>query len=116
MGDPLVYKEFECRPLLKTKKFSLLHIELFEQILLGKTNREINNIYGYSTRSHAVVDHSRKVMYKLLASECLSKREYADRVVYPRSYCFWWKKLLERHLSDLLKTAITPQYYSKKAH
>lgn len=106
--------EIAHRPLLKTKKFSSLHVELFEQVLMGKTNRDINHLYGYTQRSHAVVDHTRKVMYKLLAMENLSKREYADRVVYPRDYCFWWKKILETHREALLKMAIKPEYYHEK--
>lgn len=114
MNDVYELKEVTHRPLLKTKRFSSLHIELFEQILLGKTNRDINEIYGYSKRSHSVVDHSRKVMYKLLAMENLSRRDYADRVIYPREYCFWWKKFLEKHRDELLKIAIKPEYYSKQ--
>lgn len=101
------------RPLLKTKRFSRLHIELFEQILLGRTNRDINQNYGYTQRSHAVVDHSRKVMFKLLAMENLCRRDHMDRVVYPREYCFWWKKLLEIHRDRLEKMAIMPEYYDK---
>jgi hypothetical protein len=113
MEDNYTSKEIAHRPLLKTKKFSSLHIELFEQILMGRTNRDINQLYGYTQRSHAVVDHSRKVMHKLLAMENLSKREHADRVVYPREYCFWWKKILETHRAELSKIAIKPQYYHK---
>ncbi|GAB3927843.1 hypothetical protein [Mucilaginibacter myungsuensis] len=100
-----------ARPLLKTKKFSNLHIELFEQILMGKTNRDINKAYGYTQRSHAVVDHSRKVMYKLLALEGLCRRDNMDRVTYPRQYCFWWKKVLDTHNEALNRMAIKPEYY-----
>ncbi len=99
------------RPNLKTKGFSTLHIDIFNMILVGKTNREINSLLGYTQRSHAVVDHSRKVMYKLLAMENLAKREYADRVVYPRSYQFWWKKIFDKHYKDLLAIAISPEFY-----
>ncbi len=99
------------RPFLKTKKFSKLHIEIFEHILQGKTNRDINKIYGYSQRSHAVVDHSRKVMYKLLAMDGLLKREHAEKITFPRRYCFWWNKILNQHYKDLLAVAIDPQYY-----
>ena len=114
MEDNYHYKEPAHRPLLKTKKFSSLHIELFEQILLGKTNRDINHTYGYSQRSHAVVDHSRKVMHKLLAMESLSRKEHADRIVYPRQYCFWWNKLLDTHRVELTRIAIKPEYYEER--
>ena len=67
------------RPLLKTKGFSTLHLQIFEYILIGKTNREINRILGYTERSHAVVDHSRKVMHKLLAMEDLHKADFKER-------------------------------------
>lgn len=99
------------RPFLKTKKFSKLHIEIFEHILQGKTNRDINKIYGYSQRSHAVVDHSRKVMYKLLAMENLLKRDHTEKIVFPRRYCFWWNKMLTQHYAELTGIAIDPQYY-----
>lgn len=99
------------RPLLKTKGFSTLHLQIFEYILIGKTNREINRILGYTERSHAVVDHSRKVMYKLLAMEDLHKADFKDRVVYPRKFQFWWKKLLNKHKTDLLSMAIAPKFY-----
>jgi hypothetical protein len=99
------------RPILKTKGFSTLHIDIFTHILHGKTNREINTLLGYTQRSHAVVDHSRKVMYKLLAMEGLYKRDNMDRVVYPRNYQFWWKKLLDKHLKALLAVAIEPGFY-----
>jgi hypothetical protein len=100
------------RPLLKTKKFSLLHIELFEQILLGRTNRDINQAYGYTMRSHTVVDHTRKVMYKLLCMENLPKREHDEKIIYPRRYCFWWKQLLEKHRGCLSQKAIMPEFYT----
>jgi len=99
------------RQVLKTKGFSTLHIDIFDQILHGKTNREINSVLGYSERSHAVVDHSRKVMYKLLAYEGLCKKDNKDRVTFPRSYQFWWKKLLDKHMERLLSVAITPGFY-----
>ncbi|WP_374950434.1 hypothetical protein [Mucilaginibacter sp.] len=99
------------RPNLKTKGFSTLDVDIFNYILLGKTNREINSTLGYSERSHAVVDHSRKVMYKLLAMESLCKKDYEDRVVHPRNYQFWWKKLFDKHHKALLATAIEPEFY-----
>ena len=99
------------RPLLKTKGFSTLHLEIFEYILVGKTNREINRMLGYSERSHAVVDHSRKVMYKLLAMEDLHKANFRDRVTYPRKFQFWWMKLLVKHKDDLVLRAIVPKFY-----
>jgi len=99
------------RPLLKTKGFSTLHLQIFEYILIGKTNREINRILGYTERSHAVVDHSRKVMHKLLAMEDLHKADFKDRVVYPRKFQFWWKKLLDKHKTGLLTMAIAPKFY-----
>ncbi|MBD1395329.1 hypothetical protein [Mucilaginibacter glaciei] len=99
------------RPILKTKGFSTLHIDIFNFILMGKTNREINMMVGYSERSHAVVDHSRKVMYKLLALEELCKKDYTVRVVYPRNYQFWWKKIFSKHHDALMATAIAPEFY-----
>jgi hypothetical protein len=99
------------RPNLKTKGFSTLHVEIFMLILVGKTNKEINDIFGYTPRSHAVVDHSRKVMFKLLALENLSKREYSEQVVYPRNYQFWWKKLFDKHQKALMAMAISPEFY-----
>ncbi|RYU91400.1 hypothetical protein EWM62_05515 [Mucilaginibacter terrigena] len=99
------------RPNLKTKGFSTHHIDIFSWILLGKTNREINTMLGYTERSHAVVDHSRKVMYKLLALEELCRMDYNGRVIYPRSYNFWWKKLLDKHMKTLLSVAIAPGFY-----
>jgi hypothetical protein len=99
------------RPILKTRGFSILHIEIFEQVLNRKTNREINCMFGYTKKSHTIVDHSRKVMYKLLAMENVSKKDYIEYIVYPREYCFWWKKLLEKHKSALLNKAIKPEFY-----
>lgn len=99
------------RPLLKTKGFSTLHLQIFEYILIGKTNREINRMLGYTTRSHAVVDHSRKVMYKLLAMEDLHKADFTERVIYPRKFQFWWKKLLNKHKAELQLMAIAPKFY-----
>lgn len=100
-----------CRPKLKTRAFSTHHIVIFEYILLKKTNREIGRMLGYSCYSHVVVDHSRKVMYKLLALENLTKKEYLIFVKYPREYCFWWKKLLEKHKTALFQIAIRPIFY-----
>lgn len=99
------------RPNLKTKGFSTHHIDIFNMILLGKTNREINMLLGYSRRSHAVVDHSRKVMYKLLALEDMPRKENEPRIIYPRKYQFWWKKLLQKHMQTLLSIAIAPCFY-----
>ncbi|MES2060583.1 MAG: hypothetical protein V4456_01600 [Bacteroidota bacterium] len=99
------------RPTLKTKGFSTHHIDIFSYILLGKTNREINLMLGYTRRSHAVVDHSRKVMYKLLALEELCRKDHHNFVTYPRQYQFWWKKLLDKHMSALLSVAIAPGFY-----
>jgi hypothetical protein len=104
----------DTRPLLKTKAFSTLYIEMFEHILLGKTNREINLMFGYTLKSHVVVDHSRQVMHKLLSLESLSKRDYLQEVIYPRKYQFWWKKLLDKHMAELLIKAIQPQFYENR--
>jgi hypothetical protein len=58
------------KPNLRTKKISTLHIEIFERILRStKTNQQLNLEFGYTLKSHCVVDHSRKVMYKLLKLE-----------------------------------------------
>ncbi|HEK19897.1 MULTISPECIES: hypothetical protein [unclassified Mucilaginibacter] len=105
---------FSTRPTLKTKGFSTHHIDIFNLILLGKTNREINQALGYTKRSHAVVDHSRRVMYKLLALEELGRKDHHDRVVYPRNYQFWWKKLLDKHMGILLSVAIAPGFYDDR--
>jgi hypothetical protein len=99
------------RPLLKSRGLSTHHIEIFELILTGKSNREINQMLGYSKKSHAVVDHSRKVMYKLLALEELSRKNYLKQVTFPRDYCFWWKSVLLKHVSFLMAYAIKPEYY-----
>ena len=99
------------RPLLKTKGFSTLHLQIFEYILIGKTNREINRILGYTERSHAVVDHSRKVMNKLLAMEDLHRADFTERVIYPRKFQFWWKKILNKHKTELQLMAIAPKFY-----
>ncbi len=110
-----IYKK-STKPNLRTKKFSTLHIEIFEQILYsGKTNWDINRTYGYTQKSHCVVDHSRKVMYKLLALENLSKEEYREQVVYPRTYHFWWKRLLHKHKVALLAKAVAPVFYDEAA-
>ncbi len=101
-----------AQPHLKTRRFSTLHIEIFEHILIsGKTNWALNQQFGYTKYSHSVVDHSRKVMYKLLAMENLNKGEYHNRVVYPRVYKFWWKQLLDKHREALMNKAIQPQFY-----
>ncbi|PAW95297.1 hypothetical protein CKK33_18035 [Mucilaginibacter sp. MD40] len=102
------------RPTLKTKGFSTHHITIFSMILHGKTNREINQLLGYTKRSHAVVDHSRKVMYKLLALEELCRKDHRAHVVYPRKYQFWWKKLLQKHMEVLLSVAIAPCFYGSE--
>jgi len=104
------------RPNLRTKQFSTLHIEIFEQILIsGKTNWELNKQFGYTKRSHCIVDHSRRVMFKLLALEKLTRDENMERVIYPRIYKFWWKRLLDKHRDALLLKAIKPVYYEKVA-
>jgi hypothetical protein len=99
------------RPLLKSRGLSTHHIEILEYILMGKSNREINRMLGYSKKSHAVVDHSRRVMYKLLALEDLPRRIHAGQVTFPRDYCFWWKNLLLKHKTHLDEIAIKPEYY-----
>jgi len=99
------------RPLLKTKGFSTLHIQIFEFILLGKTNREINRMLGYTVRSHVVVDHSKQVMHKLLCYENLCKKEFRAELTYPRRYIFWWRKLLQKHYDQLCSKAIKPLFY-----
>lgn len=100
------------RPNLKTKRFSTLHIEIFEQILnSGKTNRDINKYFGYTEKSHCIIDHSRKVMYKLLVCEKLTREENMQKVIYPRTHQFWWTRLLDKHRQVLLTKAITPAYY-----
>jgi len=102
------------RPNLKTKQFSTLHIEIFEQILIsGKTNWELNKQFGYTKRSHCLVDHSRRVMYKLLALERLTREENMEKVIYPRVYKFWWKRLLDNHKETLSAKAIKPAYYEE---
>ncbi|WP_419801431.1 hypothetical protein [Mucilaginibacter sp.] len=100
------------RPHLKTRKFSTLHIEIFEQVIdSGKTNRVLNERYGYTLRSHKIVDHSRTVMLKLLALEGLCKREYMDKIIYPRTHDFWWKNLFYKHRKLLMINVVTPQFY-----
>ncbi|WP_454803203.1 hypothetical protein [Mucilaginibacter phyllosphaerae] len=101
------------RPTLKTKGFSTHHIGIFDWILRGKTNREINMMLGYTKRSHAVVDHSRKVMNKLLAFEGECRKDHQDRIIYPRNYQFWWKKLLDKHMPALLAVAKEPYFYNE---
>lgn len=102
------------RPKLKTKGFSTYHIYIFELMLLKKTNKEINEMLGYTKRSHAIVDLSRKVMCKLLAMENLSKKDHGKYIVYPRDYCFWWKKLIYKHQKGLRKIAVEPMYYKQE--
>ena len=102
------------RPNLRTKQFSTLHIEIFEQILVsGKTNWELNKQFGYTKRSHCIVDHSRRVMYKLLVLENLTREENMGKVIYPRVYKFWWKRLLDNHKETLSAKAIKPAYYEE---
>jgi hypothetical protein len=105
-------REKPTRPLMATRGFATLHIEIFEQILLsGKTNRDLNLQFGYTRKSHCVVDHSRKVMYKLLALESLTREEHKERIINPRKYKFWWMKLLNTHREFLLSRAIKTNYY-----
>ncbi len=101
------------RPLLKTKGLSTYHVDLFCQILLGKTNVKINAENGYTQKSHIVIDHTRKVMYKLLALEGLSRSVYMERVIYPRRYSFWWKSLFDKHRVMLMQIAIKPIFYNE---
>ena len=102
------------RPNLKTKQFSTLHIEIFEQILIsGKTNWDLNKHFGYTKRSHCIVDHSRRVMFKLLAMEKLTRDENMEKVIYPRIYKFWWKRLLDMHKEALLAKAVKAAYYEE---
>jgi hypothetical protein len=104
------------RPYLRTRRFSTLHIEIFEQILIsGKTNLALGQQFGYSRYSHCVVDHSRKVMYKLLALDNLTKAEYHDHIVYPRLYKLWWKPLLNKYREALMCKAIQPEFYHQPA-
>ncbi|SHN29387.1 hypothetical protein SAMN05216524_108282 [Mucilaginibacter sp. OK098] len=104
--------KYETRPVLKTRKFSTIQVEIFEHVLLsGKTNQVLNVQFGYTRRSHAVVDHSKKVMYKLLAFENLSRSEYQERITYPRQYSFWWNSLLKKHKQRMLEMAIETAYY-----
>lgn len=102
------------RPKLRIKRFSTLHIELFERLLYsGKTNWDLNLEYGYTKRSHCIVDHTRKVMYKLLAAENLSKEDHKMQVIYPRTYHLWWKRLLDKHKQTLMAKAVPPVYYDE---
>ena len=104
--------KYATRPVIKTRKFSTIQVEIFEQVLLsGKTNQVLNVHFGYTRRSHAVVDHSKKVMYKLLAFENLSRSEYQERITYPRQYSFWWNSLLKKHKQRMLEVAIKAEYY-----
>ena len=98
-------------PLLKSRGLSTFHIEILCQVLLNKTNRKISLENGYSVKSHSVLDHSRKVMYKLLAIEGLTRSAYQDQVKHPRKYLFWWKNLLEKNKVQLDKIAICPEFY-----
>jgi len=104
----------DTRPNLKTKKFSTLHIEIFEQLLLsGKTNRDLNIQFGYTRKSHCVVDHSRRVMYKLLMMEGLKREENMEQIIYPRIYKFWWKQLLDKHRAVVFQKAVTALFYEQ---
>jgi hypothetical protein len=99
------------RPNLKTKQFSTLHIEIFEQILIsGKTNWELNKQFGYTKRSHCIVDHSRRVMYKLLALEKLTREENMEKVIYPAFINFggsvYWIITKKLYLQKLLRQLI----------
>jgi len=47
----------------------------------------------------------------LLALENLTKKVYSKEVIYPRNYCFWWRKLLLKHQNVLFRVAIQQQYY-----
>ncbi|RYE26636.1 MAG: hypothetical protein EOP45_03620 [Sphingobacteriaceae bacterium] len=105
--------KISTRPLLKTRKFSTLHIEIFEQVICsGKSNRTLNKRFGYTLRSHKVVDHSKTVMLKLLAFEGLCKKDYMDRVIRPRANSFWWKNLFDKHRKVLMSNAVNPEFYS----
>lgn len=109
-----IYKK-GTRPNLKTKGFSTLHIDILEQILYsGKTNQQLNLAFGYTLKSHCVVDHSRKVMRKLLVLEGLKKEEYKEQIVFPRACHFFWKRLLNKHKKALLAKAVSPEYYDEK--
>lgn len=102
------------RPHLKTKQFSTLHIEIFEQLLIsGKTNWDLNRQFGYTKRSHSVVDHSRKVMFKILVLENLKREEHIKQIAFPKKYKFWWKRLLDKHKTALFKKAVVALYYEQ---
>jgi hypothetical protein len=104
----------DTRPNLKTKKFSTLHIEIFEQLLIsGKTNRDLNIQFGYTRKSHCVVDHSRRVMYKLLMMEGLKREENMEQIIYPRIYKFWWRQLLDKHRAVVFQKAVTALFYEQ---
>jgi hypothetical protein len=97
---------------LKTRGLSSHHIEIFEEILVSEKSNEALNIYfGYTQKSHCVVDHSRKVMHKLLGLEGLSKTELKERIAHPKLYKFWWKKILHKHRDKLIKLAVKAEYY-----
>ena len=105
-------KTYPTSQLLKTRGLSTHHIEIFEEILIsGKSNEALNIYFGYTKKSHCVVDHSRKVMHKLLGLEGLSKTELKERIVYPKLYKFWWKKLLDKHRDKLTSLAVKAAYY-----
>ena len=98
--------------LLKTRGLSTHHIEIFEEILIsGKSNEALNVYFGYTQKSHCVVDHSRKVMCKLLGLEGLSKTEFKECIIHPKLYKFWWKKLLDKHRDELTSIAIKAECY-----
>jgi hypothetical protein len=105
-----IKKQFTTSQQLKTRGLSTHHIEIFEEILIsGKSNEALNIYFGYTKKSHCVVDHSRKVMYKLLGLEGLPRSAFKERVIYPKSYKFWWNKLLHKH--KLIKLAVKAEYY-----
>ena len=104
------------RPNLRTKQFSTLHIEIFEQILYsGKTNQQLNLAFGYTLKSHCVVDHSRKVMHKLLVLEVLKREDYKEQLTFPRIYHLFWKRLFNKHKKRLYQKAIAPAFYDEAA-
>lgn len=106
-------KGYKNKPYLKTKGLSTYHIELFSQILLDKTSRKIGIEYGYTSQSHSVTDHCRKVMYKLMALEGLSRADHYEQLKYPRKYLYWWKDLWSNHKDKLYELAIEAKFYSE---
>lgn len=106
--------EATSKPHLKTKGLSTHHIELFTQVLLDKTSRRIGIEYGYTSQSHTVNDHCRKVMYKLIALEGLSRADHQVELRHPRKYLFWWTNLLNKHKNRLYEIAIEAKFYLQK--